>query len=81
LSGHGVLLANNDKLLVNEHWFWGNWIVLSLMAAACFALCNLFIGELAPLGLAGNYYYNTGSLVYAIGFFIKKGCTKETIDY
>jgi len=65
-------------LQVNSHWFWGNWVILSLIAAACFALCNLFIGEIAPLGIAGNYYYNTGSLVYSAAYFIKKRfCGKQ----
>lgn len=43
-----------------------------MISAACFALCNLFIGEIAPLGIAGNYYYNTGALVFSGGYFIKK---------
>jgi hypothetical protein len=50
------------------------------MAAASFALGNLFIGELAPLGVSGNYYYNSGSLVYTIGYFVRKACVKETVD-
>lgn len=63
-------------------WLMGNWIILSLLAAVCFALCNLFIGEIAPLGISGNYYYNTGSLLFSAGYFVKRACsTGEKKDF
>jgi hypothetical protein len=77
--GHSGI-TSSEKIPVKDHWFWGNWSILALMAAASFALGNLFIGELAPLGVSGNYYYNSGSLVYTIGYFVRKACTKETVD-
>ena len=42
-----------------------------MAAAITFAACDLLIGELGSLGLYGNYYYNTGGLIFSIGYFIK----------
>jgi hypothetical protein len=59
---------------VNNHWLWGNWVILSLMAAIVWAACNLFIGELAELGVGGIFYFNTGSLFFTGGYFIRRCC-------
>ena len=76
MSGNAVLVnafIENEKPNSN-HWFWGSWVILSILAASCLAICNIFIGELASLGIAGNYYYCTGSLLYSAGYFLRRNC-------
>ena len=53
---------------------WNNWVILSLIATVCFCSCNLMIGELSGLGLPMLYYYNSGSLVFTVGYFIQRKC-------
>lgn len=42
------------------------------MACICFGSCNLFIGEVANLGIGSINYFNSGSLLFAVVYFISK---------
>jgi drug/metabolite transporter (DMT)-like permease len=42
------------------------------MSAVIFTICNLLIGELSLLGMAGCYYYNTGYLIAGICYFMRR---------
>jgi hypothetical protein len=44
------------------------------MAATVWAACNLFIGELVAMGVGGIFYFNTGSLIFTGGYFIRRCC-------
>ena len=69
--------ASNQK-----HWFWGNWILLSLASACCFTCANLIIGQLSSLGWNSVFYYNSGALALAIGYFFvtsKNGYDKNRV--
>lgn len=57
-----------------KHWLWDNWVLLSLCAAVVWAACNLCVGELADEGISGIFYFNTGSLIFTAGYFIKQRC-------
>ena len=54
----------------SKHWLWGNWISLSIAAMLSFSVCNIFIGSLSSMGIKSIYYFNSGSLIFALGYFI-----------
>ena len=55
-----------------KHWFWGNWIILSAMSVLSFSICNWFIAGLTEMGAKSIYYFCSGSLVFAIVYFLVK---------
>jgi hypothetical protein len=58
-----------------DHWFWSNWILLSLGAAVCFTVGDLMLGSLQSVGLVGNYYFGAGSLLVSAIYFLQKSCS------
>ena len=66
-------LAREDiPIPIKKHWLWSSWIPLSICAMISFALCNVFIGKLSAMGIRSAYYFNSGSLIFSILFFIYK---------
>merc|ERR1712160_50502 len=70
----------SDGRRVVKHWLWDNWVILSLCAATVWAACNLCVGELADEGISGIFYFNTGSLIFTAGYFIKQRCEAKPSD-
>ena len=54
----------------NKHWLWGNWILLAILGMLSFSSCNMFIGELATMGMESIYYFCSGSLLFSVLFFL-----------
>ena len=59
-----------DEEAVVAHWFWDSWVFLSIVAALMFSIYNVFMGELADLGLKSLYYLGSGSLIPSLAYFI-----------
>jgi hypothetical protein len=38
--------SENSQKNKKDHWFWSNWILLSLGAAVCFTVGDLMLGSL-----------------------------------
>ena len=57
---------------MSKHWFWDNWIILSFMAVLSFTIANYFISAISGMGVRTLYYFSTGSLVFAIIYFIQR---------
>jgi len=49
-----------------------SWIFTGIGAMLCFFAANFFIAELSDLGVQSVYYFNSGSLIFCIGFFLAK---------
>ena len=57
-----------------SQWLWKSWIALALLAVVSFSVCNIFIGRLSDLGIKSVNYFNSGSLLFSILYFL---VTKE----
>lgn len=57
-------------LPTKKHWLWSNWIALSIAAMISFSVCNIFIGQIAQMGIKGVFYFNSGSLLLSILYFL-----------
>lgn len=57
---------------IKKHWLWSSWIALAICAAVSFTIANVFIGKISALGIKSVNYFNTGSLIFSIFFFIYK---------
>ncbi len=72
-SMHEKLLTYNDSLdfkeVKKEHWFWDNWVLLSLSATFCFSFGNIIISYLSHFGLAATFYFSGGAFCYSVLYF------------
>jgi uncharacterized membrane protein YcgQ (UPF0703/DUF1980 family) len=53
-----------------EHWYWDSWVLLALSATTCFCAANFIISTLSHYGMASIMYFNLGSVIYAIIYFV-----------
>ena len=59
-----------SEIIIEKHWLWDSWILLSMIAMLCFTTCNFFISEISDLGVKGLLYFCPGSLIFSICYFI-----------
>lgn len=41
-----------------------------MLASISFSICNVTMGEISALGVLGLANYNTGALLFTIGYFV-----------
>ena len=65
-----VILNKTQNVPKVKHWYWDNWVMLSLTCACCLTLREVMIGEFSQLAYEGLYYIGTGPLLPNILYFI-----------
>ena len=53
-----------------KHYSWDSWVLLALSATICFFTANYIISTLAHYGVYSVMYFNAGSVLSAITYFI-----------
>ena len=63
-------VTEGAQSIIEKHWLWDNWILLSMIAMLGFTTCNFFIGSLSDLGVKGLIFFCPGSLIFSICYFL-----------